>query len=133
MRFLIIGATGFLGQHLWRTLRAAGHEGTVLARDAKRAAATLTGARVIEWSGVIGLPPEGAFEGVDVVVNLAGAPLGRRWTEERKRVFRDSRLLPTRSLVERMQTLTNRPGVLVSIAGTGRYGDRGDEVLTESS
>jgi uncharacterized protein len=133
MRFLIIGATGFLGRHLWRTLRAAGHEGTVLARDAKRAGATLTGARVVEWNGTIGLPPEGAFEGVDVVVNLAGEPIGRRWTDERKRLFRDSRVLPTRSLVERMQALTDRPGVFVSIAGTGCYGDRGDEVLTESS
>lgn len=133
MRFLITGATGFLGQHLWKALREAGHEGTVLARDAKRASTILSGARVLEWSGTVGLPPEEAFEGVDVVVNLAGESVARRWTDERKRRFRDSRVLPTRALVERMQTLTNKPGAFVSIAGTGRYGNRGDEVLTESS
>jgi uncharacterized protein len=133
MRFLITGATGFLGQHLWKALREAGHEGTVLARDAKRASTLLSGARVVEWSGTVGLPPEGAFDGVDVVVNLTGESVARRWTDERKRRFRDSRVLPTRSLVERMQALTNRPGTLISIAGTGRYGDRGDEVMTESS
>jgi uncharacterized protein (TIGR01777 family) len=133
MRFLITGATGFLGQHLWTALREAGHEGTVLARDPKRASALLSGARVVEWSGTVGLPPEEAFEGVDVVVNLAGESVARRWTEERKRRFRDSRILPTRALVERMQALTTRPGSFISIAGTGRYGDRGTEVLTESS
>lgn len=133
MRFLITGATGFLGQHLWKVLRESGHEGTVLARDAKRAGAALNGARVIEWNGTVGLPPEGAFEGVDVVINLAGESVARRWTEERKRRFRDSRVLTTRSLVERMQALTTRPAAFISIAGTGRYGDRGDEVLTESS
>lgn len=133
MRFLITGATGFIGQHFWKALREAGHEGTVLARDTKRAAALLGGAHVVEWSGTVGLPPEGAFEGVDVVVNLAGESVARRWTEERKRRFRDSRVLPTRALVERMQALTVRPQALISIAGTGCYGDRGDQVLTESS
>jgi uncharacterized protein (TIGR01777 family) len=133
MRFLITGATGFLGQHLWKALREAGHEGTVLARDARRASTLLSGARVVEWSGTVGLPPEDAFDGVDVVVNLAGESVARRWTDERKRRFRDSRVLPTRALVERMQALTSRPQALISIAGTGLYGDRGDEVLTEAS
>src|SRR5689334_812458 len=133
MRFLITGATGFIGQHLWKALREAGHEGTVLARDARRASALLSGARVVEWSGTVGLPPEDAFEGVDVVVNLAGESVARRWTEDRKRRFRDSRILPTRALVERMQGLATRPASFISIAGTGCYGDRGTEVLTESS
>ena len=41
MRFLITGATGFLGRHFWAALRQAGHEGTVLARDADRASKLL--------------------------------------------------------------------------------------------
>jgi uncharacterized protein len=133
LRFLITGATGFLGRHLWAALREAGHEGVVLARDVERAQVALPGARVLEWNGTVGLPPETAFDGIDTVINLIGESVARRWNPERKRRFRDSRVLPTRALVERMETLTDRPRVLISVAGTGYYGDRGDEVLTETS
>jgi uncharacterized protein (TIGR01777 family) len=133
MRFLITGATGFLGRHLWAALREAGHDGTVLVRDIKRAGTMLTGARVLEWDGTVGLPPEVAFEGVDVVVNLIGESVARRWNDERKRRFRDSRVLPTRALVERMQALAIRPSVMISMVGTGFYGSRGNEVLTETA
>ena len=133
MRFLITGATGFLGRHLWAALREAGHEGTVLARDADRASKLLPGARVLAWNGTIGLPPEAAFEGIDVVVNLIGESVARRWNNERKRRFRDSRVLPTRALCERMETMDVRPRALISMAGTAIYGNRGDEVLTEAS
>lgn len=133
MRFLVAGATGFLGRHLSAALRAAGHQLTALARDPARASGLLPGARIVEWNAMIGLPPEEAFAGVDVVVNLIGESVAKRWTEARKRQFRDSRVVPTRALVERISGLTTPPSALVSIAGTGFYGDRGDEVLTESS
>lgn len=133
MRFLMTGATGFLGRHLWAALRDAGHEGVALARDPERAAKVVPGAPVFKWNGVVGLPPEAAFAGVDVVFNLIGESVASRWNAERKRRFRDSRVLPTSALVERMSGLAPRPATLVSMAGTGFYGDRGDEVLTESS
>jgi hypothetical protein len=133
MRFLMTGATGFLGHHLWAALQDAGHEGAALARDPDRAAKILPGARIIEWNGVVGLPPESAFAGVDVVFNLIGESVARRWNADHKRRFRDSRVLPTRALIERMSGLSTRPATMISIAGTGFYGDRGDEVLTEAS
>lgn len=133
MRLLITGATGFLGRHLWTALQTLGHEGFVLARNPERASKLLPGARVWEWNGVVGLPPASAFDGVDAIVNLIGDSVARRWTDERKRRFRDSRVLPTRALVERLATLPTRPRTMLSIAGTGYYGDRADEVLTESS
>jgi uncharacterized protein (TIGR01777 family) len=133
MRFLITGATGFLGRHLWAVLRESGHECTALVRDLERAAKLVPGARLIEWNGTIGLPPEGAFDGVDVVVNMIGESVARRWNDKRKRRFRDSRVLPTRALVERMELLGKRPAAMISLAGTAYYGDRGDEVLTEAA
>jgi uncharacterized protein (TIGR01777 family) len=133
MRFLLTGGTGFLGSHVWKALSAAGHDGTVLVRDIERATPIVPGARLVEWNGTIGLPPAEAFDGVDVIVNLIGESVARRWTEDRKRRFRDSRVLPTRALIERMETLPTRPRALISIAGTGFYGNRGDEVLTEAS
>jgi uncharacterized protein (TIGR01777 family) len=133
MRFLMTGATGFLGRHFWTALHESGHEGVALTRDLKRAGKTLPGARMFEWNGTIGLPPAAAFEGVDVVVNLIGESVARRWNDERKRRFRDSRVLPTRALVERIETLGSRPRAMLSIAGTHTYGNRGNEVLTETA
>jgi len=133
MRFLITGATGFIGRHLCAALAAQGHERVVLARDVERAAKIVPGARLFAWNGKVGLPPEAAFEGVDVVVNLIGESVAERWTEKRKMSIRDSRVLPTRSLVERMETLPVRPSTLLSMSGVGIYGDRGDEVVTETS
>jgi len=133
MRFLLTGATGFLGRHFGQALRAGGHQVVVLARDADKAARVHPAARVFVWNGNVGLPPAEAFEGVDVVVNLIGQAVDGRWTEKRRRAIRDSRVLPTRALVERMETLSTRPRALLSMSGASVYGDRGDEILTETS
>lgn len=133
MRVLLAGGTGFLGTRLGAALMGAGCQLTLLARSAASARKHFPNAIAHEWNGMVGLPPAEAFEGVDAVVNLIGEPISSRWTAERKRRFRDSRVLPTRALVERMAGLSQRPRVFLSIAGAGFYGDRGDEVLTEKS
>jgi uncharacterized protein (TIGR01777 family) len=69
-----------------------------------------------------------------VVFNLAGEPVAEgRWTDERKRRIRDSRVLGTRNLVAGLAGLTTRPRVLVSASAVGYYGDRGDQTLDETS
>jgi hypothetical protein len=69
-----------------------------------------------------------------VVFNLAGEPVAEgRWTAERKRRIRDSRVLGTRNLVAGLAAQESRPRVLVSASAVGYYGDRDDEVLDETS
>jgi uncharacterized protein (TIGR01777 family) len=86
------------------------------------------------WDADKEMPPAEAFEGVEVVFHLAGEPVAEgRWTEEKKRRIRDSRVVGTRHLVERLAQLSQRPRVLVSASAIGIYGDRGDEVLDEHS
>ena len=63
----------------------------------------------------------------------AGDPVAGRWTSEKKRRIRDSRVIGTRNLVAGMAALEARPRVLVSASAVGYYGDRGDEVLDEHS
>jgi uncharacterized protein len=133
MKILMTGATGFLGRQLWPLLRAEGHSLVVLARDTSRTTALLPGVTAFEWNGLVGLPPAEAFEGVAAIINLIGEPIAKRWNDERKRRFRDSRVLATRGLVERLATLPIRPGLLVSMSAVGIYGDRKTEVLTEKS
>ena len=77
---------------------------------------------------------EGSFEGFDAVIHLAGAGIGdKRWSTARKALLRDSRIGPTRHLAEALASAEQPPEVFLSGSAIGVYGNRGDEVLTESS
>jgi uncharacterized protein (TIGR01777 family) len=133
-KVLIAGATGLIGTALAASCARDGLAVVALVREARRAAARLPGATLHAWDGSMGPPPSEAFEGVDVVVNLMGEPVGgRRWSAAQKQRLRDSRVLTTRALVDALRGREKRPRVLVQASGTGAYGDRGDEILTETS
>jgi len=113
MRALVAGASGLIGTHLGRALRARGDEMVALPRFG-----------TAPWS----------VEGADAVVNLAGANVGaRRWTPAYKKEIEESRVLSTRALVEAIGKAARKPQVLVNASAVGYYGGRGDEVLEESA
>src|SRR5204863_2304287 len=88
----------------------------------------------IQWSIEEGFPEPEKLEGIDAVVHLAGESVnGLRWTEEKKKAIRDSRVLGTRNVVDAISKLKTRPKVFVAASATGFYGERGDEEVTESS
>jgi hypothetical protein len=67
-------------------------------------------------------------------VHLAGEGIGdKRWNDEQKAKIRDSRIRGTTLLAETLAKVAKPPKVLLSGSAVGFYGDRGDEVLTESS
>ncbi|HEY2902341.1 MAG TPA: TIGR01777 family oxidoreductase [Polyangia bacterium] len=134
MKVLIAGAAGLIGTKLSAALVESGVEVAALVRDVSRAARVLPSAVLHVWDATSGQPPMGAFEGVDAVVNLIGESISAgRWSDKRKKVLRDSRIVATRALVDGIRGLTSRPKVLVSGSAVGYYGDRGDELLTETS
>ncbi len=131
MRAVITGATGLIG----RALVACIDEPVVLSRRPERVGCT-AGARVYAWEPLARPPPEAAFDGVECVFHLAGEPVAQgRWSAVRKAAIHDSRVVGTRHLVAALAGLAppRRPRVLVSASGVGFYGDRGDEILTETS
>ena len=78
--------------------------------------------------------PSDALRGTEVVFNFAREPISEgRWTDEKKRRIRDSRVVGTRNLVAGLALLKSRPRVLVSASAVGYYGDRSDEELDERS
>lgn len=128
MRVLISGASGLVGTEVARQLREQGHEALRLVRREKRAADE------VSWDPSKGEIEQGIMESIDAVVNMAGATTGKiPWTKKYMREIIDSRIDSTRTLVNAINSATNKPKVLVSGSASGIYGDRGDEWLNEDS
>lgn len=106
-----------------------GKQGVSVTGICRSGAGTVPGVDV--WQGTAALD----LAGHEVVVNLAGEPIAKRWTPENRRRFHESRVGLTRRIVEAMAALSDdqRPRVLVNASAVGIYGDRGDEMLTEAS
>ena len=118
-RFLVTGATGFIGQKLVRALLADGHHVTILTRQADQASALFDG-KVHCVSSMQQLP---ASYRIDIVINLAGTRiLGWRWSAKRKAVLRHSRIALTNRVVEWISTAEHKPRLLLSASAIGYYG-----------
>jgi len=128
MRIALSGSTGFLGRALSEWLTAAGHRIVPLTR---RSAATAGDS--IAWDPARGELAPNALDGIDAVVHLAGENIAQRWTEEVKREIRESRVKSTALLARTIQAMDNPPRVFLSGSAVGIYGDRGAELLDESS
>jgi uncharacterized protein len=129
MRVLMTGASGLVGTALAAELRAAGETVNRFVRPGAP-----TGAGDVAWNPETDEINLAAAEGVDAVVNLAGASIGGgRWTADRKKLLRSSRVDLTERLVAGLARLKAPPKVFVSASAIGFYGDRGEESLTEQS
>ena len=128
MKIIIAGASGLIGSALVPALRAAGHEVWPLVRRAAQVE------NEIAWNPATGEIDAARLAGADAIVNLAGENVGAgRWTEARRESILRSRVDATRTLVVSMARLPRKPSVFLSASAIGFYGDRGDEVLTETS
>jgi uncharacterized protein (TIGR01777 family) len=129
MKIVVAGASGFVGKPLVALLRSAGHEVNTLVRSG--AARTASG---IFWDPANGVLNANLLSGTDAVVNLAGSNLGERWSRERKKVLRESRLQTTGLLASTIAAMPRKPAVFLCASAIGIYGaDRGDADLHEES
>lgn len=128
MKILITGASGLIGSTLRSSLEERGHKLLLASRKEP------TKPNQIKWTIDHGFAEPERLEGVDAVVHLAGESISAlRWSEEKKRAIRDSRVFGTRSVVEAMAKMERKPKVFIAGSATGIYGDRGDEEMTEAS
>ncbi len=133
MRVLLSGSHGLIGRALAPALEAAGHQVVTLVR---RPAGQTANEGQVSWDVDQASLDRAALAGArpDAVVHLAGESLGaRRWTEAQKAKIRDSRVDGTRLLASALAELDPPPAAMVSASAVGWYGDRGAEVLDESS
>jgi uncharacterized protein (TIGR01777 family) len=130
MDYLITGATGFIGHHLVARLLQAGNEVNYLGRKRSR---TLDSRAAFHLWIPGERPPIDSVPTVDAVIHLAGEPVAQRWNEAVKGRIYASRVDSTRRLVAALAGLRHKPSILISASATGYYGNRGDEMLTETS
>lgn len=130
MNYLLTGGTGFVGRALIGQLLREGHNVNYVGR---RRSEALDSRAAFHYWGAGQDPPLETVPDLDAVVNLAGEPISQRWTKDIQEAIRRSRVEGTRKLVSAMRRLPVKPPVLISASAVGYYGERGDEVLRESS
>ena len=129
MKILVSGSHGLVGSALIKSLTEDNHEVVRLVRHAAAA-----GAPEIEWHPDKGQLDAQKLEAIDAVIHLAGESIATgRWTDEKKRAIRDSRVKSTTLLSNALAQLSYPPSVFLSASAIGYYGSRGDELLTEQS
>ncbi len=133
-RVLVSGSTGLIGMQLCAFLQAAGHEVVRLLRPSSVLPSDVAHEATVVWNDQTGEIIEGSLEGFDTVIHLAGAGIGdKRWNAKRKALLKSSRTVPTEHLVRLFATLEQPPKTFLSGSAVGIYGNRGEEELTESS
>jgi uncharacterized protein (TIGR01777 family) len=132
MKVFVTGGTGFVGTFLSEALALAGHDITILTRKKEHPTPAhsrlrfVTGDPKQEDAWMAEVPKH------DWVINLAGASINTRWTDEAKKTMYDSRVLTTKNLVAALAA-GDRRQLFCSTSAPGYYGPRGEEELTEES
>ena len=121
MKVLVTGISGLIGSAMASELRVQGHEVIGVSR--------LPSAESVGWQQV----NPTLMNDVDAVMNLAGETVAGRWTDAKKRRLLDSRLETTKLVAAAVWDSDTPPSVLIQASASGYYGQRGDEVLDESS
>ena len=126
MRVLMSGASGLIGKTLLASFAPQETEIVRLVRGRSQHTAE------VSWDPLAPLSPANV-SGFDAVVHLAGESIVGRWTQEKKKAIRESRVEGTRNLAAALARSEAKPAVLVCASAIGFYGNRDDELLREES
>jgi uncharacterized protein len=128
-RVLVSGASGLIGSALLPSLKM---NGATVVRLTHSLSSGAGGNDQISWNPAQPISPE-VVSGFDAVIHLAGESIVGRWTAEKKKAIRDSRVIGTTHLARALAEAKHKPQVFVCGSAIGYYGDRGGEILREDS
>ncbi|WP_054029910.1 TIGR01777 family oxidoreductase [Desulfatitalea tepidiphila] len=132
MQTLITGGTGFVGRSLCAHLMNQGHRVTVI--GTRRRSDAEIGSDPYTYIAADTTQPgdwQQAVAQSDLIVNLTGRTIFKRWTRRYKEQIYDSRILTTRHLVSALPEKSR--AILLSTSAVGYYGDGEERILTEQS
>jgi len=129
-RILITGASGLVGAALTALLLKEGHQVAHLGRSKRQG-----NVPSYTWDVDKGIIEEGALNGVDAIVHLAGAGIADKpWTAKRKQEILESRTRSSALLYQTLKSTQHQVKAFISASAIGYYGFGGsDEVFTEDS
>src|SRR3989338_11469504 len=114
----IAGSSGFLGQALMHALQSRGCQVKQLIRSHPQKDTS----QEVYWNPISGHIERVGLEGVDVVINLAGANLAdKRWSPAQKEILLQSRVQSTLLLSKTIAKLKKPPKLFLSASAIGYY------------
>jgi len=129
MKIFITGGTGFVGTYLATDFLKKGH--SVIATGTRSQQTVINHPAFFYVTADTSLPGawQQSVKDADMVINLAGKSIFKRWSKAYKEQIRDSRILTTRHLIAALPK--DRSVDLFSTSAVGYYGNRGEELITE--
>jgi uncharacterized protein len=126
---LITGASGLIGTRLTEMLQQKGYHVTHLGRSKKSG-----GVKSFTWDVDQHQMDEGALQGIDTIIHLAGAGVAdKRWTAKRKQEILESRTRSTQLLFDVLKKGNHQVTTVISASAIGYYGFMSSDELTEDS
>lgn len=118
---LITGASGLIGKPLSEKLKTKGYEVRILSRSKKE--------NQYFWNPSEGKIDEKAFENLDYIIHLAGAPISKRWTQTYKKELYDSRVKTAQLLFETAKNSGSSVKKIITASGVNYYGTLTTETI----
>ncbi|WP_138752739.1 TIGR01777 family oxidoreductase [Paenibacillus sinopodophylli] len=131
MRVAIAGGTGFIGSALKEALLARNDEVWIISRKHAKTDSKRSGLNHLTWAEIEASPA--LLEGIDAIVNLSGESINQRWTTAAKQRVMDSRITAAARIAKLVQSLKQRPSLVLNASGISAYGISADGIFDESS
>jgi len=130
---LVIGGTGFIGETLLKFLLDAGYGLAVLSRHSPPDSSRYSNIEYIQADVTLPGRWQELVADFDIVINLAGVSIFRRWTPRNKRLILESRILAAENILNALKVRRGKTKHIISVSGVGYYGFHGDEILDEGA
>jgi hypothetical protein len=134
MRIIVAGGSGFIGSEVIRKLLVSKHQVVLLSRNPSSVRLQQNDSlRIVQWDGkAIGDWSE-FMNGADAVINLSGENIAtKRWSQKQKACLINSRIEPTKAIIQSINKAEKKPRVLINASAVGYYGNHGAGDVTES-
>jgi uncharacterized protein (TIGR01777 family) len=129
-KVVIYGGSGFLGNLIKNACLAQGFSVVIVDRNAPP---EQSGVSFVLADTTYPITKNDFLRKPYAVINLTGKNIAQRFTEQHRKEIYTTRIMSTRNIVRLFENPEYRPDVFVQASAVGYYGDRGGDILDESS